>query len=75
MAKAASVTYLFYFTAIFCDLGLKVSDKSFVIRDFLAEVFYYISCMYCSDGYENRTFLKKRVVLGIKEIALHSAQA
>ena len=45
----------------------------FVIRDFLAEVFYYISCMFCSDGHENRTFLKY-IVVGIKEIALHSAQ-
>ena len=46
----------------------------FCDRDFLAEVFYYISCVFCSDGHENRTFLKKYIVVAIKEIALHSAQ-
>ena len=41
---------------------------------FLVEDVHYISCVFCSDGqfYENRTFLKKCIGLGIKEIALCS---
>lgn len=43
--------------------------KCFVIRNFLPEVIYYMSCVFCSDGHEKRTFLKKGIVPDVKEVA------
>ena len=51
--------------------------KCLAIKMFLEEDVHYISYVFCSDGpfYENRTFLKKHIGLGIKAIALCSRPA
>ena len=47
--------------------------KWLVIKNYLVKDVHYISCVFCSDSHENRTFLKNHIVFGIKEIALHAS--
>ena len=55
----------------------KLVMKCLAIKMFLEEDVHYISYVFCSDApfYENRTFLKKHIGLGIKAIALCSRPA